>query len=416
MIEPDPHVRVRLSLPKRLVHALKVVHARNQAVERDESESISTLVACAIEDYLAQGAGPFDDELEPEPAPKTKRKVSDEDRARMHALRVEGATLPAIVAATGASLGTVYHAVRAARPDLQMRPRLTGEERAHVHALYAQGVSKKEIAARMSCSIDTIQRVVRAARTIQPGLTVEAERGAFPCSSRTPEDPRTPEKQGEDAPVYGPTAQVRDSDDSPRTHRKPTLLEVAAVISRRGPTCFVGQVLTAFPERDALSVRAALDELAARGVIERSSWRGRPRVKLDVHELALLRRSVDKARLPRGERAERADRPVEASGRAMSEAELAAQNTLRAQCLRAELDALTEAAERVLGEYQRAESARHHGLLPSLADEGRRLAARAREIEAELGQLPARLEPADRKSVKFPARRDEQVPTPTEAA
>ena len=190
--------------------------------------------------------------------------------------------------------------------------------------------------------------------------------------------------------MYGPTAQVRDSGDSPRTHRKPTLLEVAAVISRRGPTCFVGQVLTAFPERDALSVRAALDELAARGVIERSSWRGRPRVKLDVHELALLRRSIDKARPPRGERAERADRPVEASGRAMSEAELAAQNTLRAQCLRAELDALTEAAERVLGEYQRAESARHHGLLPSLADEGRRLAARAREIEAELGQLPAR--------------------------
>ena len=113
-------------------------------------------------------------------------------------------------------------------------------------------------------------------------------------------------------------------------------------------------------------------------------------MKIDPHELTLLRRALDKARLPRGGRAERADRPVEAAGRAMSDAELAAQQVMRSQCLRAELDALTEAAERVLGEYKRAESARHHGLLPSLADEGRRLAARAREIEAELARLPAR--------------------------
>lgn len=232
----EPHVRIRLSLPRRLVDALRVVHARNQAVERDASESISTLVESAIEAWLAEGAGPFDDAPELVPAAKPRPPAN---RAHMRALRAEGMTLPAIVAATGATLTTVYQAVRGVRPDLEMRPRLTGEQRAHVHVLYAQGLSLKAIAAQMSCSVDTVRRIVRRGRgavasagpsdagaghsaghspgpTIQPDLEVAAERRAFPCSSRTPRHPRDPRKQGPPTrcPDSRPTFRTTE-DDTP---------------------------------------------------------------------------------------------------------------------------------------------------------------------------------------------------------
>lgn len=173
-----------------------------------------------------------------------------------------------------------------------------------------------------------------------------------------------------------------------------TLPQIVGAVGRRGGACYLGQLITAFAPQDEERVRAGVRELVQRGVLTCEPQRvgGRPIVRVVSARAAAFRQERARAERSRAVAPTADPELLERMNtwREPSPAEVEQEAVAREQCLRGELQALHELAERVLREMLQAERARHLGLVPGLRDEGRRLAARAREVEAELGRLPAR--------------------------
>lgn len=171
-----------------------------------------------------------------------------------------------------------------------------------------------------------------------------------------------------------------------------SLAEIVATVRRRGGRCYLGELIYSFPAHEAERVRAGVRELTVRGVVlcEQQRVGGRPQVKVIEEVAEKFRREHRRALHDRDGAIDEDLKGRTEVWRRLTAAELVAEHVAREQCLRGELEALAEKAAQVMEEVHRAERARHLGLVPSLRDEGRRLAARAREVEAELAKLPAR--------------------------